>query len=78
MSGRTLLPISTSVALRLSKEFDGKLPISYSGGANALTVKDLFESGIHPITLATDMLKPGGYNRMKQLCEIAYSSDGWK
>ena len=64
MSGRTLLPISTSVALRLSKEFDGKLPISYSGGANALTVKDLFESGIHPITLATDMLKPGGYNRM--------------
>ena len=77
MSGRTLLPISTSVALRLSKEFDGKLPISYSGGANALTVKDLFEAGIHPITLATDMLKPGGYNKMNQLCEIVNDSNGW-
>lgn len=77
MSGRALLPISTRVALILSKEFDGKLPISYSGGANALSVKDLFEAGIHPITLATDMLKPGGYTRMKQLAEIANQANGW-
>ena len=56
MSGRTLLPISTSVALKLSEEFGGALPVSYSGGANALTVKALFEAGIRPITLATDML----------------------
>ncbi len=78
MSGRTLLPISTSVGLKLSKEFEGKLPISYSGGANAFTVKALFESGIRPITLATDMLKPGGYTRMKQLVEILETSDAWK
>ncbi|NLK06595.1 MAG: putative selenate reductase subunit YgfK, partial [Spirochaetales bacterium] len=64
MSGRSLLPISTKVATLLSKEFGGKLPISYSGGATAFTVKDLFESGIRPITLATDMLKPGGYTRL--------------
>ena len=64
MSGRALLPLSTTVACKLSKEFEGNMPISYSGGANAFTIKDLFESGIRPITLATDMLKPGGYNRM--------------
>ncbi len=77
MSGRTLLPISTSVALKLSEEFGGALPVSYSGGANALTVKALFEAGIRPITLATDMLKPGGYNRMGQLCSILSESDAW-
>jgi putative selenate reductase len=70
MSGRTLLPISTGVGALLSKEFGGKLPISYSGGANATTVLDIFETGIRPITLATDMLKPGGYVRMKQMVEI--------
>ncbi|MGN0907813.1 MAG: putative selenate reductase subunit YgfK [Bullifex sp.] len=77
MSGRTLLPISTSVALKLSEEFNGALPVSYSGGANALTVRALFEAGIRPITLATDMLKPGGYNRMGQLCSILSESDAW-
>ncbi|HPY44754.1 MAG TPA: putative selenate reductase subunit YgfK [Sphaerochaeta sp.] len=78
MSGRALLPLSTNVGLLLSKEFDGKLPISYSGGATAVNVKALFECGIHPITLATDMLKPGGYTRLKQMVEILESSDGWK
>ena len=77
MSGRALLPISTRVALILSKEFEGALPISYSGGATALSVKDLFETGIHPITLATDMLKPGGYTRMKQMVEICNEAKGW-
>lgn len=70
MSGRTLLPISTSIATLLSKEFNGELPVSYSGGANALTVKDLFEAGIRPITVATDMLKPGGYTRLTQMVNI--------
>ena len=69
-SGRILLPLSSRVALILSEEFNGTLPISYSGGVSALSVKDLFETGIHPITLATDMLHPGGYAKMKQLCEI--------
>lgn len=77
MSGRTLLPISTRVALILSEEFGGRLPVSYSGGASALSAKDILESGIHPITLATDMLKPGGYMRMKQIAEILYQSKGW-
>lgn len=77
MSGRALLPISTRVALVLSEEFGGTLPISYSGGATAFSVKDIFESGIHPITLATDMLKPGGYTRMRQMVEICNNSRGW-
>ncbi|WP_332446369.1 putative selenate reductase subunit YgfK [Sphaerochaeta sp.] len=77
MSGRSLLPISTTVATLLSQEFAGKLPISYSGGANAFTIQALFASGIRPITLATDMLKPGGYTRMKQMAEILGKSKAW-
>lgn len=78
MSGRTLLPISTGVGALLSKEFDGQLPISYSGGANAGTVLDIFETGIRPITLATDMLKPGGYVRMRQMVRILENdSETW-
>ena len=78
-SGRILLPLSTRVALILSEEFNGTLPISYSGGVSALSVKELFEIGIHPITLATDMLHPGGYSKMKQLCEICKEApEAWK
>ena len=77
MSGRALLPISTTVALRLSREFNGALPVSYSGGANALTVKDIFDAGIRPITLATDMLKPGGYTRMTQMIGILAKDGCW-
>jgi putative selenate reductase len=77
MSGRSLFPISTTVATLLSKEFAGKLPISYSGGATAFTVKQLFESGIRPITLATDMLKPGGYTRLTQMVKILEKSKAW-
>ncbi len=78
-SGRILLPLSSRVALILSEEFNGTLPISYSGGVSALSVKELFETGIHPITLATDMLHPGGYAKMKQLCAICNESkNGWK
>lgn len=77
MSGRALLPISTEVGRRLAGEFDGQLMISYSGGATAFSVKDLFECGIHPITVATDMLKPGGYSRLTQMVNILNSSSAW-
>ena len=77
MSGRSLFPLSLSVAIMLSDEFDGNLPISFSGGVSALNAQKLFEAGIHPLTLATDMLRPGGYSRMTQIAAILNESDGW-
>jgi putative selenate reductase len=67
MSGRALFPLTINLASLLSEEFNGKLPISYAGGASQLNVKDIFAIGIRPITLATDLLKPGGYLRMKEM-----------
>ncbi|HIT90752.1 MAG TPA: putative selenate reductase subunit YgfK [Candidatus Merdenecus merdavium] len=69
MSGRSLYPLSTTVALRLSKEFKGELPISYSGGADFFNIDKLVEVGIQPITVATTILKPGGYERLNQLAK---------
>ena len=77
MSGKSLFPISINVALLLSEEFSGQLPISYSGGVNVQNAADIFECGIHPITLATDMLHPGGYARMAQIASLLREKEGW-
>jgi len=67
MSGRALLPLTLAVAERLAQAFDGKLPVSYSGGADAGNIDRIFAAGIWPITVATTLLKPGGYERLTQL-----------
>ncbi len=70
MSGKSLYPLSISLAAKLSEEFDGKLRISYSGGADAFNIDRLISAGVWPVTVATTILKPGGYQRLKQLAEV--------
>ena len=69
MSGKSLCALSLSVAHRLSKAFDGELRISYSGGADYFNIDKIFRLGIWPITVATTLLKPGGYNRDIQIAQ---------
>ena len=73
MSGRALFHLTIEMAHRFSQEFDGKLRISYSGGADQTNVWVLFDAGIWPITVATTVLKPGGYNRFKEIATILIS-----
>ncbi len=70
MSGRALYPLTIEMAKRMSEEFDGKLRLSFSGGIDAFNIAPLFAAGVWPITLATTILKPGGYQRLTQLGEI--------
>ena len=70
MAGKSLFPLTTTMAARLSREFDGKLRLSYAGGADAFNIDKLFTCGIWPITMATTELKPGGYQRFTQIGEI--------
>jgi len=77
MSGRALLPISVTVAAKLSEAFGGGLPISYCGGVSSFTVEELFEAGIRPLTLATDMLHPGGYAKLLQMAKQLGKSKAW-
>jgi len=67
MAGKSLFPLTTLMAARMAKEFGGRLRLSYAGGADAFNIDKLFECGIWPITMATNELKPGGYQRFKQL-----------
>jgi putative selenate reductase len=66
MSGRALHPISINLAARLQNDFHGKLDISFSGGADAFNVADIVNCGLSPVTVCTDLLKPGGYGRLNQ------------
>lgn len=69
LSGRALYPLTINLAFKLASEFQGGLKISYSGGADAFNIERILAAGIRPITVATTLLKPGGYLRIKQLAE---------
>jgi putative selenate reductase len=69
MSGRALHPLAINLAAMLSDEFEGNLPISLSGGADAFNISDIFSAGLCPITVCSDLLKPGGYGRLAQYLE---------
>lgn len=79
MSGRALYPLAITVAKRLTDDFDGKLRISLSGGADAGNIAQIVEAGIWPVTVATTLLKAGGYDRCEQLAKELrdYSNRPW-
>ena len=70
MSGRSLYPLTIQLVKRIAKQFDGKLRISYSGGADYFNIRDLVTAGVWPVTMATTLLKPGGYQRLYQIGKL--------
>lgn len=69
MSGRALHPISINLAARLQRDFGGTLDIAFSAGVDAFNVTDALACGLRPITVCSDLLKPGGYGRLHQYVE---------
>lgn len=69
MSGRALHPISINVAAMLQKEFNGSLDISFAGGADAFNIHEIISCGLKPVTVSSDVLRPGGYGRISQYME---------
>jgi len=76
MSGRALHPVSVNVARKLQNDFGGKLKISFSGGADCFNISDLIDCGLKPVTVCSDILKPGGYGRLHQYIENLTSYKG--
>lgn len=70
MSGKSLYALSLSVAAKLSRDFGGKLRIAYSGGADYFNIDKIVGCGIWPVTMATNILKPGGYQRLSQIAKL--------
>ncbi|MCR5346962.1 MAG: putative selenate reductase subunit YgfK [Fretibacterium sp.] len=75
MSGKALYPLSLRVARNLSRDFKGKLRISFSGGCDFFNIRKVIGTGIWPVTMATTLLKPGGYERLVQMAE-SLNADG--
>jgi len=69
LSGRPLHAVTVNLAAKLSEEFGGTLPLSFAGGADCFNVADLLRSGMATVTVASDLLKSGGYLRMLQYME---------
>jgi putative selenate reductase len=69
MSGRALHPISIHLARRLQSEFNGELDISFSAGTDCFNVADILACNMRPVTVCSDILKPGGYGRLGQYLE---------
>lgn len=76
MSGKALFALSMSVAEKLSKDFDGKLRMSFSGGLDYFNIGKVVSAGIFPVTMATTLLKPGGYQRLEQIANIWSDTKG--
>lgn len=78
LSGAALYPISIAVAAKLSEKFEGKLPISYSGGADTNNIEDIIKTGIYPVTVSSILLKNGGYKNISKMNEHADLAEGEK
>ncbi len=70
MSGRALHPISINLAARLQKEFGGRLDVSFSAGVDTMNIASTLACGLKPVTVCSDLLKPGGYGRLSQYAEV--------
>ena len=66
LSGRALHPLTLTLAHLVAEELGGKVPLSFCGGADARNFPDLVADGLGPVTVCTDLLKPGGYARLQQ------------
>ena len=65
----SLFPLTIEMCNRISRQFKGKMRIPFAGGAEFFNCDKLFAAGIWRITVATTILKPGGYNRLAQMVE---------
>ncbi len=74
MSGKPLFPLAIHVARILSEAFEGHLPISFSGGIDAHNITEVLSCGIAPVTVATVLLKAGGYRNLTRLTGLAPES----
>ncbi len=70
MSGKSLYPLSIALAEKVEAAMGGSLRVSYSGGADAFNIGGIFSAGIWPITMATTLLKPGGYGRLRPIASL--------
>ena len=69
LSGRPLHALTVQLADRLATDVGRPLLMSFSGGADAMNVGSLLRAGMRTVTVCSDLLRPGGYLRLRQYLE---------
>ena len=64
LSGQPLHVLAISLAARFAEATGGRIPISFSGGIDQKNCSEVVACGLLPVTVCTDLLRPGGYGRM--------------
>jgi putative selenate reductase len=65
MSGKALHPLAVNVAAKVRADFPD-IDISFSAGADCFNIHELLACNLSPVTVSSDLLKPGGYGRLSQ------------
>ena len=63
LSGPPLHVLAMQLVGRFRREFGDRYPISFSAGIDRVNFPDAVALGLAPVTVCTDLLKPGGYAR---------------
>ncbi|MBP1633399.1 MAG: gltD 4, partial [Acidobacteria bacterium] len=69
LSGRPLHALTVNLALALAEGPAGRLPLSFAGGADCFNAPHLLACGLRPVTVCSDLLRSGGYLRLRQYLE---------
>ncbi|MBK7878620.1 MAG: glutamate synthase [Planctomycetes bacterium] len=63
LSGAPLHVLATTLVRRFRDVFEDRVPISFSAGIDRKNFPDAVALGLVPVTVCTDLLRPGGYAR---------------
>ena len=61
LSGAPLHVLATALVARFRREFGDRFPISFAAGIDRGNFAEAVGLGLAPVTVCTDLLKPGGY-----------------
>jgi putative selenate reductase len=64
LSGQPLHVLAINLVRRFRRHFGDRIPVSFSAGIDPLNYADAVSLGLVPVTVCTDLLKPGGYGRL--------------
>ncbi len=65
LSGRPLHAVTVRLANKLAQDFSGRLAMSFSAGVSRSNIPNLLAAGMQTITVCSDLLRTGGYLRLR-------------
>jgi putative selenate reductase len=76
LSGEPLHVLALALGLKIREELGGAFPLSFSAGVDAANVAGVVACGFVPATSCTDLLRPGGYQRLHRQAEALAAAIG--